>query len=79
MSPKQGREWTFKAIIKADDNWSNYQEAYKNQVTVDQIKEVEKMLDCGEPKKGFATYLCLASASSRLNFRVDTRLKHPNF
>lgn len=75
MSPNQGREWTFKAIVEADDNWSNYQDAYKNEVTTDQIKEVEKMLGCGDPQKGFATYLCLdCGTEKRVAFSCKSRI-----
>ena len=49
-----------KAIIKDKDNWQQYQEAYGEQVTADQMAEVEKMLGCGELSNGFATYICLS-------------------
>lgn len=75
MSPSQGKEWTFKTIVEADDNWLNYQNKYRNQVTADQIKEVEKMLDCGEPHKGFATYICLdCGTEKRIAFSCKSRI-----
>ena len=48
-----------KRIIGDKDNWSRYKEAYADEVTKDQQKEVEKMLKCGDPSQGFATYICL--------------------
>lgn len=59
------REWTdepkqsFKGIVKDRDNWVRYQAAYADQVTADQIAEVEKMLGCGELQNGYSTYICL--------------------
>lgn len=50
---------TFKAIVQDKDNWSRYQSVYADRVTAHQIVEVEKMLNCGSPKNGFATYSCL--------------------
>jgi len=57
---KQGqRKLSVKEIIQDQDNWQRYQESYAEQVTADQIAEVEKMLGCGDLANGFATYLCL--------------------
>ena len=33
--------------------------AYEDEVTGDQIAEVEKMLGCGELSNGYSTYICL--------------------
>lgn len=53
------KRWTVKAIVRDGDNWEAYQAAYEGQVTPDQIAEVEKMLGCGDPANGYATYICL--------------------
>lgn len=75
MSPNQGKEWTFKTIVEADDNWAKYQKAYANEVTPHQIQEVEKMLGCGDSKKGFATYMCLDCGSEkRISFSCKSRI-----
>ena len=50
---------TFKAIVQDKDNWSRYQKVYADRLTTHQIAEVEKMLNCGNSKNGFATYICL--------------------
>ena len=51
--------WTVKAIVSDGDNWERYQRAYAGQVSAHQKAEVEKMLACGNPAHGFATYICL--------------------
>jgi hypothetical protein len=56
---KATKRWTFKAIVRDKDNWEKYQAAYAGQVTAHQIAEVEKMLGCGDPTNGYATYICL--------------------
>ena len=53
------KQWTFKAIVSDGTNWAEYQAAYEGQVTRHQIAEVEKMLGCGDPANGYATYICL--------------------
>jgi len=75
MNPKQETNWTFKDIVKADDNWGKYQREYETQVTADQIKEVEKMLNCGDPSQGFASYMCLdCGKEKRVAFSCKSRL-----
>lgn len=54
------RKLSVKEIIQDQDNWPRYQESYAEQVTADQIAEVEKMLGCGDLTNGFATYICLS-------------------
>ena len=56
---KTAKRWTVKAIVSDGDNWEEYQAAYVGQVTAHQIAEVEKMLGCGDPANGYATYICL--------------------
>jgi hypothetical protein len=56
---KTTKAWTFKAIVSDKDNWEKYQTANAGQVTAPQIAEVEKMLGCGDPTNGYATYICL--------------------
>jgi hypothetical protein len=58
-------QWTFKAIVKDKDNWAAYQTAYADQVTPHQIAEVEKMLGCGDPANGYATYICLKCGETK--------------
>jgi hypothetical protein len=57
--PPANNVWTFKAIVKDGDNWARYQAAYAGQVRADQVAEIEKMLGCGDPAHGYATYICL--------------------
>ena len=56
---------TFKAIVKDEENWDRYQEAYKGKVTAHQIAEVEKMLGCGEASNGYARYICLECGETK--------------
>jgi hypothetical protein len=56
---KTSKRWTVKAIVSDGDNWEAYQAAYVGEVTAHQIAEVEKMLGCGDPANGYATYICL--------------------
>jgi hypothetical protein len=50
---------SFRDIVSDKDNWERYQEAYRGQINSHQIAEVEKMLGCGDPANGYATYICL--------------------
>ena len=50
---------SFKEIVKDGDNWFRYQAVYGDEVTGDQLAEVEKMLGCGELSNGYSTYICL--------------------
>lgn len=50
---------SFKDIVQDKDNWERYQVAYQGQATSHQRAEVEKMLGCGDPANGYATYICL--------------------
>ena len=66
---------TFKAIVQDKDNWDSYQREYKDRVTLHQIAEVEKMLNCGNPKNGFATYICLdCGERKRVGFSCKSRV-----
>ena len=56
---KQNEKVSFKQIVQDQDNWAQYQQVYADQVSADQIAEVEKMLGCGDPSQGFSTYICL--------------------
>jgi hypothetical protein len=56
---EQKRKLSFKEIVKDKDNWERYQAVYAEQVTADQLAEVEKMLGCGELRNGYSTYICL--------------------
>ena len=69
------REITFKAIVSDGDNWQRYQAAYQGQVMADQVVEVEKMLRCGDPEYGFATYICLhCGATKQVAFSCKSRV-----
>lgn len=63
---KTTKSWTFKAIVSDKDNWEKYQAAYAGQVIAHQIAEVEKMLGCGDPANGYATYICLNCGETKL-------------
>jgi len=66
---------TFKAIVQDKDNWVRYQSVYSEQVTSHQIAEVEKMLKCGTPENGFATYICLhCGERERVCFSCKSRV-----
>jgi hypothetical protein len=39
---------------------------YADKVSAHQIAEVEKMLGCGEPENGFATYICLKCGATQV-------------
>lgn len=64
-SDKDIKPWTFRAIVSDEDNWARYQEAYEGEVTLHQIAEVEKMMGCGDPANGYATYICLNCGEAR--------------
>ena len=73
-SPTQS-QLTFKAIVQDKDNWSRYQSVYADRVTAHQIAEVEKMLNCGTSKNGFATYICLKCGETvRVCFSCKSRV-----
>jgi hypothetical protein len=66
---------TFKAIVQDNDNWDRYQSVYADRVTAHQIVEVEKMLNCGNSKNGFATYICLkCGVTARVCFKDSESL-----
>ena len=66
---------TFKAIVLDKDNWARYQSVYSERVTSHQIAEVEKMLKCGTPENGFATYICLhCGERERVCFSCKSRV-----
>jgi hypothetical protein len=70
-----GKAWTFKAIVKDEDNWVRYQETYKGKVTAHQIAEVEKMMGCGEASNGYARYICLTCGETkRVCFSCKSRV-----
>lgn len=73
-SPTQP-QLTFKAIVQDKENWSRYQSVYADRVTAHQIAEVEKMLNCGNPQNGFATYICLkCGETARVCFSCKSRV-----
>jgi hypothetical protein len=69
------RKLSVKEIIQDQDNWPRYQESYAEQVTADQIAEVEKMLGCGDLANGFATYICLSCGEQvKVAFSCQSRV-----
>jgi hypothetical protein len=60
------QRWTFKAIVSDGDNWTRYQRMYAGRISAHQITEVEKMLACGDPQNGFATYICLKCGTTKV-------------
>ena len=69
------KEITFKAIVSDGDNWQRYQARYAGQVSSHQVAEVEKMLRCGDPAYGYATYICLACGETkRVGFSCKSRV-----
>ena len=69
------RQWTFKAIVADGDNWESDQAEYAEEVTADQKREVEKMLECGDESNGFATYICLdCGEAKRVGFSCKSRV-----
>lgn len=75
MSGKKPGEWTFKTIVEDGSNWERYQRAYGDQVTEEQVEEVEKMLGCGDARQGFATYVCLdCGEEKRVSFSCKSRI-----
>lgn len=57
---------SFEFILKHDNNWILFKELYKDELSQDLIKEVEKMLTCCTPEGGFATYLCLHCGNKKI-------------
>jgi hypothetical protein len=67
--------WTFKAIVDDGDNWERCKEVYEGELTDHQKAEVEKMLGCGDPENGFATFMCLECGEMvRVSFSCKSRV-----
>lgn len=49
---------TFKLILLLNNNWEEYRNSNKYEVRDIEIKEVEKMLGCMNPEKGYSKYIC---------------------
>src|SRR5579859_1467232 len=74
-SATKTKAWTVKDIVQDGDNWVRYQHAYAGQVSAHQVAEVEKMLACGDPAHGFATYICLKCGETvRVCFSCKSRV-----
>jgi Putative transposase/Transposase zinc-binding domain len=66
---------TVKDIIGDGDNWLRYKQKYAGVVSAHQIAEVEKMLTCGDPSQGFATYICMDCGETvRVCFSCKSRV-----
>lgn len=50
---------TFKLILNLNDNWELYKKNNKYKIREVEIREVEKMLSCMDPKKGYSVYMCV--------------------
>ena len=49
---------TFKLILCLNDNWETYIKSGNYEIREVEKKEVEKMLSCRDPEKGFSLYMC---------------------
>lgn len=62
-------------IVADGENWATCQQVYAGQLSEHQIREVEKMLQCGTPEQGYATYICLeCGATKRVCFSCKSRV-----
>lgn len=52
------KQLSFKYILTADNNWTLFKAMFQKELSNDVIHEVEKMLNCRNPKNGFVTYIC---------------------
>jgi len=69
------KAWTVKDIVSDGDNWTRYQQTYAGQISAHQVAEVEKMLACGDPAHGYATYICLNCGETvRVCFSCKSRV-----
>lgn len=69
---------SFKYILTADNNWTLFKSMFQKELSDDVIKEVEKMLNCCNPKNGFATYLCLnCGQTKKIPFSCKSKLCSP--
>jgi len=50
---------TFKLILSLNDNWETYKKSNECIIREVEIREVEKMLSCMDPKKGYSVYMCV--------------------
>lgn len=50
---------TFKLILCLNKNWEAYKENGRYRVREVEIREVEKMLACMDPEKGYTIYMCV--------------------
>lgn len=60
------RSITFEYILRKDSNWEQFKSLYGNKLRPVIIKEVEKMLNCCNPKGGFATFICLHCGETKI-------------
>ncbi len=49
---------TFKLILNLNNNWEEYKRSKRYPIGEVEIKEVEKMLNCMNPEKGYSAYIC---------------------
>ena len=57
---------TFKLILCLNDNWETYKKSGKYEIRGVEIKEVEKMLTCMDPEKGFSAYMCVECGKMKI-------------
>ena len=51
-------KYSIRDILIDNNNWERYKLFHKGELRKEQIKEVDAMLLCGDPKKGFWIYHC---------------------
>lgn len=56
MEPQPG--YSVRNILLDQDNWKRYKSSYAHLLREEQIKEIESMLLCNDPSKGYFAYYC---------------------
>jgi len=59
---------TFKLILTLNDNWEQYRQNQLYPLRPVEIKEVEKMLSCMDPEKGYSVYMCEGCGETKTIF-----------
>jgi hypothetical protein len=50
---------TFKLILNLNNNWEEYKKSNRFPIREVEVREVEKMLGCMDPQKGYSVYMCV--------------------
>jgi hypothetical protein len=48
----------WKIFFDVNNNWAQFVEKYGSRIRAVVMKEIEKFRNCGDPKKGFKTFVC---------------------